>query len=515
MDYPIPNDFIDKDLIGEGFGDTALGFPEFMAGCLREVSISEAMKSAPLLVQRKVAFLSCLAHLFSRFENLDRVYEAYCKVLKDLKMISNVAEYDSLFDLATDDILGKFEIKRVSDLYPLQNVDLAVTSDVKNGQDSRHICDICKKSFKRKAFLKKHMKVHLVELEESKSRDGLENDNPEINKEEICGISGEQDIFFTIEGAYGNVEEFQCDACEGIFNDADELKNHIKSCAIVKLDIDKCTEESEKEELKNRLAPVKDMICDQKFTSSRKFAAHTRNGCRNSADPQMCAHCGRQYKNLAFHIYKTHSGRIFACDLCDFQTSLNCSLTKHIRQVHEGRTQTCDLCGKIVKELKHHKARGCPFVKKKPRHQCDHCDKSFALKDGLNRHIKAVHFKLKDKCCPYCAYTSAEGFNLRMHIARVHEGRKVSLQCPVCDKNVVSLEWHLQQYHKTQDISEFINAAESENKPQIIGRGEGVVDVGGVDPLDLLSSTVSVEEEEEEDISIQTSHLIFQMPNGL
>ena len=40
-------------------------------------------------------------------------------------------------------------------------VDLAVTSDVKNGQDSRHICDICKKSFKRKAFLKKHMKVHL------------------------------------------------------------------------------------------------------------------------------------------------------------------------------------------------------------------------------------------------------------------------------------------------------------------------------------------------------------------
>ena len=45
-----------------------------------------------------------------------------------------------------------------------------------------------------------------VELEESKSRDGLENDNPEINKEEICGISGEQDIFFTIEGAYGNVE---------------------------------------------------------------------------------------------------------------------------------------------------------------------------------------------------------------------------------------------------------------------------------------------------------------------
>ena len=59
----------------------------------------------------------------------------------------------------------------------------------------------------------------------------------------------------------------------------------------------------------------------------------------------------------------------------------------------------------------------------------------------------------------------------RMHIARVHEGRKVSLQCPVCDKNVVSLEWHLQQYHKTQDISEFINAAESENKPQIIGRG--------------------------------------------
>jgi len=180
--------------------------------------------------------------------------------------------------------------------------------------------------------------------------------------------------------------------------------------------------------------------------------------------PELCTLCGKYYKNIDAHNYKLHSGRMFACNQCDFKTTLNCRLSKHILQVHEGRKQTCDLCGKVVKELKHHKARGCPFGKKKTRHQCTHCDKTFALKDGLNRHVRSVHFQLKDKQCPHCKYKTSEAFNLRLHIARVHEGRKTSAQCPVCDKKVVSLQWHLQQYHKTQDVSAYLNTKEEAEK---------------------------------------------------
>ena len=45
----------------------------------------------------------------------------------------------------------------------------------------------------------------------------------------------------------------------------------------------------------------------------------------------------------------------------------------------------------------------------------------------------------------------------RIHIARVHEGKKVSMTCPFCNKNVISLQWHLEQYHKTQGGLSFRN----------------------------------------------------------
>ena len=54
----------------------------------------------------------------------------------------------------------------------------------------------------------------------------------------------------------------------------------------------------------------------------------------------------------------------------------------------------------------------------------------------------------KDKSCPHCDYKTSEGFNLRIHIARVHEGKKFKAECPYCNKSVVSLNWHLEKYHK-------------------------------------------------------------------
>ena len=54
----------------------------------------------------------------------------------------------------------------------------------------------------------------------------------------------------------------------------------------------------------------------------------------------------------------------------------------------------------------------------------------------------------KDKACPHCDYRTSEGFNLRIHIARVHEGKSFKAECPYCNKSVVSLDWHLEKYHK-------------------------------------------------------------------
>eukprot|EP00090_Calanus_glacialis_P017094 TRINITY_DN26719_c0_g1_i1.p1 TRINITY_DN26719_c0_g1~~TRINITY_DN26719_c0_g1_i1.p1 ORF type:complete len:633 (-),score=152.98 TRINITY_DN26719_c0_g1_i1:65-1963(-) len=193
-------------------------------------------------------------------------------------------------------------------------------------------------------------------------------------------------------------------------------------------------------------------ICGRKFSDRKKLFAHSKYahpmGNAEPRESSMCPYCGKSYKYLPFHIYKVHSGREIKCDMCDYTTSLLCYMTKHKKQVHEGFTTTCEDCGKIVKQLNHHKQRGCPARKKAERLQCPNCDKTFALRDGLTRHIKVIHMNQKDKACPHCDYRTSEGFNLRIHIARVHEGKSFKAECPYCNKSVVSLDWHVEKYHK-------------------------------------------------------------------
>ena len=51
--------------------------------------------------------------------------------------------------------------------------------------------------------------------------------------------------------------------------------------------------------------------------------------------------------------------------------------------------------------------------KEKQRHYCHLCEKSFSLKEGLDRHIKHIHQKILNYHCEHCDYKTYAGFNLR------------------------------------------------------------------------------------------------------
>lgn len=232
---------------------------------------------------------------------------------------------------------------------------------------------------------------------------------------------------------------------------------------------------------------VRCKICSRNFSDRKKLFAHTKYahpmGNNEPRESSMCPYCGKSYKYLPFHIYKVHSGREIKCDMCDYTTSLLCYMTKHKKQVHEGFTTTCEDCGKIVKQLSHHKQRGCPARRKAERLQCPHCDKTFALRDGLTRHIRVIHMNKKDKACPQCDYRTSEGFNLRIHIARVHEGKTFKAECPYCSKSVVSLDWHIDKYHKKM-LDTKVEAVQLVNQQKEIVKNKSEVEYDKTD-LDL------------------------------
>jgi len=506
-------DYVDSKLVGRHeCSSEGMNFPIFMAGCLREVSHS---KDSPGLVLRKVSHLSYLSHLFIKYTNINRIHDEYCSILTELAFLKHIQDYDyeTLFKMKEDQL--------IEDL-----VNDAIEND-QNHQEfaiGRHQCEHCSKSFRTKSLLLKHAKFHSDLSEDSPSEKTFKVTNP-VSPEVSCLI-----------------EEYVCYACDAAFDTEDDLRAHRRIHEEenhslgdnVKDDIGVAENAADEPELdtgqnagqdvskkgvtceecglecrsKNALSKhirthqkLDCSICGLTFSTARKLAGHVR-ACAPKSGPEMCALCGKSYRNIKFHNYKVHSGRVVSCDLCDFTTSLNSRLTKHKLQVHEGRTETCHLCGKVVKELRHHKRRGCPFMERKERLNCDHCDKTFAQRDALNRHIRNVHFKIKDKSCDQCSYTTSEGFNLRMHKARVHEGRKVTLTCPLCNKRVNNLAWHTQQYHKHQDVSAFLEEEMDKNAPR-----SSMLD----DPMRLLCS----ENGEEVDLSLATAQLIFPLPREL
>merc|ERR1719509_174929 len=115
----------------------------------------------------------------------------------------------------------------------------------------------------------------------------------------------------------------------------------------------------------NILKPIKIthvMHVKKTFQTKGALNSHTRYahslGPKKPRESEMCPHCGKTYKYLAFHIYKSHSDRSFKCSACDYTSPLKCYVKSHFNNVHVGKSVACDLCGKIVKNIEEHKLKG-------------------------------------------------------------------------------------------------------------------------------------------------------------
>jgi hypothetical protein len=76
----------------------------------------------------------------------------------------------------------------------------------------------------------------------------------------------------------------------------------------------------------------------------------------------------------------------FTCVQCLKDYSSNGNLKKHIREVHD-----------MVK------------------HSCNLCEFQSTQKRGLDRHIKALHSKIRDHCCETCDYKASDKCSLTAH----------------------------------------------------------------------------------------------------
>ena len=155
--------------------------------------------------------------------------------------------------------------------------------------------------------------------------------------------------------------------------------------------------------------------CKQEFTASRYYIAHFK-----------AIHGGGMPPGY-------EKSMQFSCDQCHRTFSLNMTLKRHIQIKHPttiNRNLDCnnDAFANADSKVSNRLRQGPP----KKNHQCRLCMKTHNSPSDLLVHIKSVHERRKDENCHICDKKFARKNDLRKHIMR-HERIK-NFVCELCGK---------------------------------------------------------------------------------
>ncbi|XP_043274002.1 zinc finger protein 260-like isoform X16 [Venturia canescens] len=204
-------------------------------------------------------------------------------------------------------------------------------------------------------------------------------------------------------------------------------------------------------------------ICKQSFPRKSAFASHMLK--HSSEKPHKCKVCGKGFKRpweVTAHL-KIHTGSMYTCEICNFETAYKVSLKTHHRRVHQKdypykcdkcekafmskyelddhltshlgtKDFICEICGNAYSQrtyLLYHKRVIHGVQNRAPKElKCDMCEKTFASEYCLQNHVSLHSQKF---LCSQCGKEFASNHSLKMH-SRMHTGER-PYSCNVCPKS--------------------------------------------------------------------------------
>ena len=154
---------------------------------------------------------------------------------------------------------------------------------------------------------------------------------------------------------------------------------------------------------------------------------------RKESYKHLCAICdyATNFKDcLTDHLFVHGMGKRLKCDQCDKDFATKRNLTRHIQSIHEAKEKfSCQSCQQkyTTKDgLKKHILR----IHQAKTIPCDECKKMFRTRELLNKHKQSVHVLKYFKCCQCNTRFKNKG-DMKKHVRSIHEKEKFS--CNVCD----------------------------------------------------------------------------------
>ena len=257
-----------------------------------------------------------------------------------------------------------------------------------------------------------------------------------------------------------------CPVCTQTFHPYDQFLAHRPICKL-NISCNLCTEKFNKvSELKlhNSISHIEETledkhcchICGDEFKKKSAMKYHIK--AKHEAVKLPCPYCGECFQEMETHVKNIHENSMQKCSLCDFQSRRTYALRLHTKNIHSNvKQKTCEFCGELRKDLKKHLERTkCGQginVEERKDIECEQCGKKFTTTDSLKKHTKAIHMNVKNMQCNYCDYKTYSGYNLKLHITKMHEGKDTieKVTCQSCQKIVTNLPYHNKIYHLGQN----------------------------------------------------------------
>ncbi|XP_046975822.1 zinc finger protein 431-like [Vanessa cardui] len=318
--------------------------------------------------------------------------------------------------------MTKFDCQMCSKSYRTIN-DLRLHRNA-HTRESTYTCDICKSEYLRKVTLKKHILCHMG-----------------LNKKHMCHTCGHSFNDITnlnkhITTVHDKLKLYKCTLCPKEFSSNKTLKVHTRlhtgerpyvcnTCDKAFISHSNLSKHKTKHENKEKFGGIYICkFCKSAFDHRGLYTSHLRSHI--AVRKYNCTLCDANFVDgysLKRHVESHSNVKSHSCDKCDRKYTTKGKLNLHKRK-HHTRLKTnkkvkiekvaCEVCKKLFTNIDEHMK-----AHYNKRHSCEFCDKSYAERNTLTRHVKQCHDGFRHEC-DVCAKRFVNSTGLKKHKIKLH-----------------------------------------------------------------------------------------------